>query len=500
MRASAILLAAILCLGLASPLVAKSAFAQVIELPPLFPPPDDPVPDDGDETGSVPEGNSTEQTPGNFTSLPPPEPPAEQPAGNESEEQPIVPQEEIISTNPCLEYDEESNIVHVVCDADIYELFSGLRDDSIMQQLGSGQILINTNITVDDSATFNINSDKGVNYVKIAGNNGITVLGSLRIDGVNITSWDTASNSAVEQDGSGSIRRAYLFFSSSEGSYIYNSDIGYMGYNATGYRGVDLMYGSHNFAIVNSSFHHMWYAFYSNAAYNVTIDSSEYYDNHLYAVDPHTGTHNMTISNNIVHNNPIGLVCSLDCYDITFEGNTIYNNSGAGIFFSRNTHDSVARYNTIYDQPVGVAFSESSNNQVYGNNIISVGRGIFLNNPEIRDDGDTTGNRIYNNAIDNSAVGIAALRTSGNVASNNLFHNITMSHYRLDGGSTLTIDNQMLANSTIEGRAGTNIPIFTNCSTITIDANTYDASIQHSVPLSNQTITVASVPRESGLQ
>jgi hypothetical protein len=58
----------------------------------------------------------------------------------------------------------------------------------------------------------------------------------------------------------------------------------------------------------------------------------------------------MTIANNAIYQNPVGLVCSLDCYDIVYEHNQIYNNSGAGIFFSRNTQDSIARYNTIYEQ------------------------------------------------------------------------------------------------------------------------------------------------------
>lgn len=496
MKVYALLLATILCFGLASTIVANSAFAQLIELPPLFSPPDDSIPDDGNGIGPAPDGNSTEQTPNNFTSSSPLEPPVERPAENQSAERPFIHSGRIVSTNPCLEYDEESHRVHVVCDADIYELFSGLRDDSITQQLGSSQMLINANITVDDGAIFSINSDKGINHIKIANSNGITVLGSIHIDDISITSWDTARNSVIEQDETGTLQRAYLFLSSSEDSHIYNSELGYMGYNGTGYRGVDLMHGSHNFAIVNSSFHHMWYAFYSNAAYNITIDSSEYHDNHLYAVDPHTGTYNMTISNNILYNNPIGLVCSLDCYDIVFERNTIYNNSGAGIFFSRNTYDSIARNNIIYDQPIGIAFSESPNNEVYGNNIMSVGRGIFLNNPEILDDGDTTGNSIYNNTISNSAVGIAALRTAGNIASNNLFQNITMSHYRLDANSALTIDDQTFDNATIEGRAGSNIAIFANSSIIMIDTSMYDASIQHAVSLSNQTIMVTSVSKE----
>ena len=492
MAISAILPALVLCSGLASTiLLAAQAHAQVIDLPPLFPPFNG-TSGNGTEPGG---NNQTAPVPdGNFTSPPPAEPPA----GNDSSDQPGAPdvaQSPVQNTNPCLEYDEESHMVEILCDADIYELFSGLRHDSITQQPGSGQILINANITVNEDATFSIHSGRGVNYVKIAGNSGITVHGAIHIDAVKITSWDPANNAAVEQDATGSVPRAYLFLSGSQGSHIFNSELGYMGYNATGYRGIDLLAGSHDFVIANSSFHNMWYAFYSNGAYNVTIDSSEYWDNHLYAIDPHTGTYNMTISNNTLHHNPIGLVCSLDCHDIVFEHNTIYNNSGPGIFFSRNTHDSVARYNIIYDQPVGIAFSESPDNEAYGNSITSTGRGVFFTDPENPDDGDTTNNRIYNNTIGNSAVGIAAFRTADNIAASNHFYNITMSHYRLNASSTLTIDNQTFENATIEGQDGENVVNIANSSAIQIDGGEiYDASLQHTIGLSNQTIMVISVP------
>jgi parallel beta-helix repeat protein len=470
----------------------------VIELPPIFPPP-------GNGTEQAPE-----QTPGNSTS-PPPEPPAQQPeppvvppaeepAANESSAEPFI-EFSVQSTNSCIEYDEaededgdeQERMVRIVCDADIYELFSGLRDDSITQQLGSGQIQINANITVEEDATFRIHPNGGVDYVKIADNNGITVLGAIQIDGVKITSWNSTTNEVIEQEDDGSAERAYLFLSGSDGSRIRDSELGYMGYNATGYRGVDLMSNSSNFYISNSTFHHMWYGFYSNGAQNVTIASSEYYDNHQYAVDPHTSTYNMTVANSTVYNNPIGLVCSLDCYGIVFEGNTVYNNTGAGIFFSRNTHDSIARNNSIYDQPIGIAFSESAGNLVYNNNIWSVGRGIFLNNPEIQDDGSTMDNRIYNNTISDSAVGIAALRSTDNIATDNIFHNISTAHYRLDGNSTLTIDNQTLNDATIEGREGENVVTFANVTSVIIDGSAYD---EQAVMLSNQTVTLSLARRD----
>jgi mannuronan 5-epimerase len=533
MIASARLLGTALCFGLllaaaGSILLAGTittatiTSAQVIDLPPPLLPLS---PSNGTSSGSETEGAGGNATgpeepvasPGNFTSPPPAEEEGTPAAGgNETSSEEgaddATPRLPILSlpsssTNPCLDYDEELHMVYIICDADIYDLFAGLRDDSITQQLGSGEILINANITVNDGATFSINSDDGINYVKIADNNGITVLGAIHIDDIKITSWNPANNTVIHQDGTtGSVQRAYLFFSGSEGSsHIFNSELAYMGYNETGYRGLDLMHGSHDFAIVNSSFHHMWYAFFSNAAYNVTIDSSEYHDNHLYAIDPHTGTHNMTISNNTVYNNPIGLVCSLDCYDIIFERNTIYNNSGAGIFLSRNTHDSVARYNIIYGQPIGIGFSESSNNLAYGNNITAVGRGIFLNDPEVRDDGNTTNNRIYRNTISDSAVGIAALRATENMAADNIFNNITMSHYRVSANASLTIENQTFGNDAaatiIEGQDGQNNTVnFVNCGTIVIDTGSststttsYDTSLQqHAVTLSDQTIIMVS--------
>jgi parallel beta-helix repeat protein len=497
MKAFAILLAAILSFGIVGMILAGTSDVTFAQMSP-------PLPTNGTDLG----GNTTIPEP----SMPLPEPipvpepvpvpaptPPETPSGNETTDEISVdqPPEEISSTNRCIEHDVETDIVHIVCDADIYELFAGLRDDSITQQLGFGEILINANITVDDGATFSINSDRGINYVKIADGQGITVLGAIHIDDIKLTSWDPTSSKVIRQDETGSTKRAFLLLSESEGGHIFNSELGYMGYNATGYRGVDLIEDSHDFGIINSTFHNMWYAFYSNAAYNITIDSSEYHDNHQYAVDPHTGTHNMTISNNTVHSNPVGLVCSLDCYDILFEGNTIYNNTGAGIFFSRNTYDSIARNNTIYDQPIGIAFSESPNNQVYGNNIYSVGRGIVFNNPEFQDDGSAINNRVYDNTISDSTVGIVAFRSADNIVSDNLLRNITMSHYRLDAGASLTISSQTFEKDTIEGREGENTVNFANMSSsIMIDAETYDASMQHSVKLTNQTIMVSSVPRD----
>ncbi|MFL6502488.1 MAG: hypothetical protein ACJ70W_03010 [Nitrososphaera sp.] len=41
------------------------------------------------------------------------------------------------------------------------------------------------------------------------------------------------------------------------------------------------------------------------------IDGNEYYNNIKYALDPHSGTHDVTITNNWVHDNPLGIIVQI---------------------------------------------------------------------------------------------------------------------------------------------------------------------------------------------
>jgi hypothetical protein len=52
----------------------------------------------------------------------------------------------------------------------------------------------------------------------------------------------------------------------------------------------------------------------------------------------------MTIRNNTVHDNgSTGIICSLDCYNITMENDMVYNNIKLGIMYSRNMTDTIVR-------------------------------------------------------------------------------------------------------------------------------------------------------------
>jgi mannuronan 5-epimerase len=333
---------------------------------------------------------------------------------------------------PCIDYDAAENTIVINCNASFLDVVETINDPEILQNLGNAEYLLNANLEVADDVTFEMtssssNEDGGLQYLKITGTNGIIVHGRIEISGIIITSWDTETDSPVSQTDTGSVPRAFINLRESEGGFVHDSEIAYLGYQEFGRRGFDLLGDgpSHDLEIRGSEFHDMWFAFYSNGAYNVVVDGNEYHHNIKYALDPHTGTHDMSITNNWLHHNPIGVICSLDCYNILIEGNRAEHNMRAGIFFSRNMHDSIARNNYIYNTTTGIIVSESPNNQIYSNTIEgATGAGIRLLNPPIADDGFTEDNHVYNNTISNSEDGIREIRSHDNILEDNKFFNI----------------------------------------------------------------------------
>jgi poly(beta-D-mannuronate) C5 epimerase len=358
----------------------------------------------------------------------------------------------------CIDYDESENTILINCNASFREVVQTINDPDILESSGKGEYILNANLEVADGITFAMTSTgDGLQYLKLAGENGIIVYGKMLVDGIKITSWDITDEDVIQQNMAGTIPRGYVRFAGSEGAQIINSEFGYLGDAEPGRRGFDLLGGgdgpSHDMVIRGSKFHDMWMAFYSNGAYNIVVDGNEYYNNILYALDPHTGTYNMTMTNNYVHHNRFGVICSLDCYNILIEGNRVEHNTDYGIFFSRNMHDSIARNNYVYNSTTGIAIAESPNNQIYNNTIEGPTlRGIRLTNPQQADDGFTENNFVYNNTIINSENGIEAVRSHDNILESNTLSNIQSSDYHLSGDSSIIIREQHFDNALISQR------------------------------------------------
>jgi parallel beta-helix repeat protein len=101
----------------------------------------------------------------------------------------------------------------------------------------------------------------------------------------------------------------------------------------------------------------------------------------------------MIVRNNIVHDNGgIGIIYSLDCYNVTIENSKVYNNTKMGIMLSRNMSDSVVRNNIVTNEDRGIVISESHNDEIYNNTVSDSATGIDL-------DKESLDNVIHNNII-----------------------------------------------------------------------------------------------------
>jgi parallel beta-helix repeat protein len=354
----------------------------------------------------------------------------------------------------CIDYEASENTITIECNASFLDVVQTINDPDILENVGDSEYILNANLEVADDASFAMTSNQdGLQYLKIIGANGIIVYGKILINGVKITSWDISDEDVIQQNINGTIGRGYVQFAASEGAEIINSEFGYLGYVEPGRRGFDLLGGgapSHDMVIRGSKFHDMWMAFYSRGAYNITVDGNEYYNNIKYALDPHTGTHDMNITNNWLHHNPIGAICSDRCHNILIEGNLVEHNADHGIYFSRNMHDSIVRNNNVYNTTSGITVSESPNNQIYNNTIEgAISQGIRLFNPDIPDDGLTEDNFVYNNSIIDSENGISAIRSHDNIVGNTTFSDIESSEYRLSGNSSIMIRGQYFDSALI---------------------------------------------------
>src|SRR5918995_7266408 len=133
----------------------------------------------------------------------------------------------------CIDYESTENTITINCNASFLDVVQTINDPDIVENIGDGEYILNANLEVADDVTFEMtsNDDYDLQYLKIAGANGIIVHGRILIDGVKITSWDASSNDVVQQDRDGSVGRGYIQFDASEGSEIINSEFAYLGYN-----------------------------------------------------------------------------------------------------------------------------------------------------------------------------------------------------------------------------------------------------------------------------
>ncbi len=349
------------------------------------------------------------------------------------------------SSNPspssCIDYDLTTRSIIVSCTNSIRltDVNNALHNNNILaKQSSNGVWFLNANIVISKGAVFHIDStdtkwlkisskvtrSAGVS-AKLGPAYWIDVHGGLKIDSVEITSWDPTTNYYAKTNGSrtgsgvfimGAPRPSIVIENNATGTTdITNSKIAYLGFEQgkhKGGSGLSYYFGGDGSIIKNNIIREVYFGLYTFGVGHMIVENNIIRNSGHYGLDPHTGTHDMIIRNNTVYgNNGSGIICSLNCYNILIENNKVHNNAGDGIDFSRNMYNSIARDNIVYNEPSGVFVSQSHKNQIYNNSISKSGSGINVNS-------GSSNNKLFRNTISNS-LSNAILLTSG--ASANTF-------------------------------------------------------------------------------
>ena len=287
----------------------------------------------------------------------------------------------------CITYSSSTRSITVSCTTTTHltTVNSAINNVNVLKKESTGVWLLSANLVVSKGANLVIDSTDGT-WLKIRSDGssayGLKNSGTLTINSVKITSWNTATNNYASQGSTGSTPRAYIVtLSGATGkTNILNSEIAYLGYDKSGSHGLDYYGGggTPGSLIQNNHIHHLWRAFYSSEVGGITFTKNVVHDSIEYGIDPHSATHDMYITYNKVYNNNHGIICSVMCYNMHITNNELYNNKRDGIFMDAGSHHSWIANNVIHDEDVAIQLPSLSYSSVYGNTITNSKYGIEI--------------------------------------------------------------------------------------------------------------------------
>lgn len=295
--------------------------------------------------------------------------------------------------------------------------------DFVLKEVEPGVWELYTNLFVTQGGTLTMNSRASggdVDVLRLKSNPGTDSIvhleinyGQLNVDGIQITSWDTNTQSPDTDIEDG---RAYIKARSFKDKItgdarestinIANSELMNLGYKFNESYGLALkvkakrteqylfdeidIFGS----LINNKIHDNYMGFYSWGAYGLQIRDNEVYNNVLYGIDPHDHSDSLVIDGNHVHDNGShGIICSTDCKDLQITNNLVENNRH-GIMLHQNVTDSYIAHNTLRgNREVGIALYNSHNNVIEDNT-------SYGNTDGIRLSSGSSDNEIKGNSVD----------------------------------------------------------------------------------------------------
>jgi parallel beta-helix repeat protein len=250
-----------------------------------------------------------------------------------------------------------------------------------LRETGEGEWELRADISITNGASLRIAAPE-VRWLKLISEGAKFASlkptgGNLDITGTCITSWDPAENKADTNLDNG---RGYLLARDGAQMNIDNAELRFLGTGIVESYGISWRTEGTSGKLTNSASSNNYFGMYSYEVGGLVITDNEFYDNQLYGVDPHTGSHNLTIERNIVHDNgKHGIILAEDCVDSTIRDNIVYRNNHHGIvLYLRSNRNTIEGNDTFSNAAQGINVNESNdsiirNNRVYDNNESGIG-------------------------------------------------------------------------------------------------------------------------------
>ncbi|TWF76034.1 parallel beta-helix repeat protein [Pseudonocardia hierapolitana] len=192
--------------------------------------------------------------------------------------------------------------------------------------------------------------------------------GNVDVSGVCITSWDPAKGTVDTEPADG---RGFLLARDGTQMTIDHAEIRYLGHGEVESYGLSWRTEGTGGKITDSIVSHNYFGLYSYEVGGLVVADNEFHDNVLYGIDPHTGSHNLTIERNVVHDNgKHGIILAEDCVDNVIRDNVVYRNNHHGIVvYLRSDRNTVEGNDTFANAAQGINVNESNDNAIRGNRV-----------------------------------------------------------------------------------------------------------------------------------
>ncbi|GAA5161450.1 hypothetical protein GCM10023321_45690 [Pseudonocardia eucalypti] len=245
-----------------------------------------------------------------------------------------------------------------------------------LRQVAPGEWLLGAGLDIMPGASVYLAAPE-VRWLKLRSGPGAFVAvkalgGALRLNGTCVTGWDPAAQRADTEEADG---RAFLLARDGGRMEVDGSELRFLGYGENESYGLSWRTEGSGGHVRHSVVSNLHFGFYSYGVTGLTVQDSEFHDNTLYGIDPHTGSRKLLIERNVVHDNgKHGIILAEDCTDSVIRGNVLYRNHHHGIVLYQGSNRNTVEDNESFRNTAqGININESAENTVRGNRVYQNG-------------------------------------------------------------------------------------------------------------------------------